>query len=58
MKTKQLGIFFARYDEQLPSEFLAYAKPANKTEDELSERQIRKWKSRRVAYFLLHRIFD
>lgn len=58
MKTKQPEIFFARYDEQLPSEFLAYAKPANKTEDELSERQIRKWKSRRVAYFLLHRIFE
>lgn len=58
MKTDRLYILFAHYDEPIPTEFLSYAKPAHKSVEELSERQLKKWKSRRLAYFLLHHIFD
>ncbi|OOH90782.1 4'-phosphopantetheinyl transferase [Pasteurellaceae bacterium 15-036681] len=51
-------ILFAHNDEPLPEQFHHYAKPENKTIDELSTRQLSKWKSRRMAHFLLHQLFE
>lgn len=46
-------ILFAHNDEPLPAEFLAYAKPQTDNARPLADHQIRKWKSRRLAQFLL-----
>lgn len=58
MQTDRLQIIFAHNDENIPNEFLNYAKPTEKSFDSLSIRQIKKWKSRRMAYFLLHQLFE
>ncbi|WP_373818368.1 4'-phosphopantetheinyl transferase superfamily protein [Glaesserella sp.] len=56
MPNPVLDIVFARNDMTLPSSFVDYGKPT-KPLDRLSEPLINKWKSRRVAYFLLHQLF-
>lgn len=48
-----IEILFAHNDEPLPAEFLAYAKPQSDNDNPLADHQIRKWKSRRLAHFLL-----
>ncbi|WP_418789106.1 4'-phosphopantetheinyl transferase family protein [Otariodibacter oris] len=53
-KTDRLEIIFAHYDEPVPDEFLNYAKPIQPNP---SEKQIKKWKSRRVAHFILYQLF-
>lgn len=53
MENDRLHIIFAHHDEDIPDIFLDYAKPKNILEKALSEKQIKKWKSRRMAYFLL-----
>ncbi len=58
MQTDRLQIIFAHNDEAIPNEFLNYAKPTEKSFETLSARQIKKWKSRRMAYFLLHQLFE
>lgn len=52
MKTDRLQIVFAHIDEPLPLAF-ATTPPSH-----LSERLLRKWKSRRTAQFLLHSLFQ
>lgn len=51
----RLHIILAHNDEPVPAEFENYAKPA--APEKLSNRQIQKWKSRRLAHFLLHQLF-
>lgn len=58
METDRLHIIFSHHDEDIPDTFLDYAKPKNILEQTLSERQIKKWKSRRMAYFLLNQLFE
>ncbi|AUI66820.1 MULTISPECIES: 4'-phosphopantetheinyl transferase superfamily protein [Glaesserella] len=58
MESDRLSIIFAHHNEPIPADFFDYSKPKNKAENELSERQIKKWKSRRMAYFLLHQLFE
>ena len=48
----RLHIILAHNNEPIPTEFENYAKPTQQSE--LSSRQIQKWKSRRLAHFLLH----
>lgn len=55
MQNDCLQLLFAHHDEAIPDRFLDYAKP---TTANPNERQIRKWKSRRTAYFLLHQLFE
>ena len=57
LKSDRLYVLFAHNDESIPEQFLDYAKPLNKPIELLSNRQIQKWKSRRMAYFLLHQFF-
>lgn len=56
MKTDRLQIILAHNSEPVPPEFLDYAKPQNS--DNLSTRLQQKWHSRRLAYFLLHLLFE
>ncbi|MDH2998407.1 4'-phosphopantetheinyl transferase [Pasteurellaceae bacterium LFhippo2] len=56
--TPIIDILFAHNDEPLPEQFHHYAKPENKAVDELSARQLSKWKNRRMAHFLLHKLFE
>lgn len=58
MKTDRLQIIFAHHDEAIPPQFLDYAKPSQAEGKSLSIKQIQKWKSRRMAYFLLHHVFE
>ena len=58
MNDTRLDILFAHHDETLPAAFLDYATPSNKPLSALSERQLKKWKSRRMAHFLLHQLFE
>lgn len=55
LNTNRLQVIIAHNDEAVPAAFQDYAKPQGSN---LSERQIRKWKSRRLAYFLLHQLFE
>lgn len=57
IKTDRLQIILAHNDEPVPDEFLNYGKP-NLPEESLSPKQIQKWKSRRLAHFLLHLLFE
>lgn len=54
MKTPRLQLIFAHIDEAVPPEFFNYAKPIHLAENQLTPRQIQKWKSRRLAHYLLH----
>lgn len=56
MKTECLQIVFAHIDEPVPPEFWDYAKP-NHAEN-LPKRLQQKWHSRRLARFLLHKLFE
>lgn len=56
-KTDRLQIILAHNDEPVPNEFLSYGKPLL-PEENLSPKQIQKWKSRRLAHFLLHLLFE
>lgn len=56
-ESDRLYVLFAHNDEPIPDEFLEHAKPLDKPLELLSHRQIQKWKSRRMAYFLLHQFF-
>lgn len=58
MKSDRLQLIFAHIDEPVPAAFLDYAKPQQDTDRPLNQRQIQKWKSRRLAYFLLHRFCE
>lgn len=58
MKTDRLFVAFAHNDETLAKEFQTYPTPQDKPLQALSARQLRKWKSQRMAYFLLHQIFE
>ncbi|CDH99878.1 4'-phosphopantetheinyl transferase family protein [Glaesserella parasuis] len=53
-----IEIVFAPNDEFIPSDFLNYLGNINKSLDKPSAYQIKKWKSRRMAYFLLHQLFE
>lgn len=57
-KTDRLIVLFAHHDEFLPAEFHSFPTPQNKPLAQLSERQLRKWKSQRMAYFLLSQLFE
>lgn len=57
MNTSYLQLVFAHIDEAIPTTFLNYAKPQGEVAT-LSLRQIQKWKSRRIAYFLLHQLCE
>lgn len=52
-----LQVVFARHDEPLPADFTYNVKPP-KPFEQLSERQQKKWQSQRMAFFLLHKIFE
>ncbi|WP_301099142.1 4'-phosphopantetheinyl transferase superfamily protein [Otariodibacter sp.] len=54
-KTDRLDIVFAHHNEIVPDEFLNYAKPIQSNP---SEKLIKKWKSRRVAHFILYQLFE
>lgn len=54
----RLLVLFAHHDEFLPAEFHDFPTPQNRPISQLSERQLRKWKSQRMAYFLLDHIFE
>lgn len=57
MQQQFLGVFFAHHDEPLPEiTALSYAIPPPQVG--ASERQWKKWKSQRMAFFLLHKIFE
>lgn len=58
LKTDRLQLVFAHYDESIPETFLEYAKPQASSERPLNKRQIQKWKSRRMAHFLLTRMLE
>lgn len=58
LKTDRLQVVFAHHDEPIPETFLEYAKPQVSSDRPLNERQIQKWKSRRMAHFLLTRMFE
>lgn len=49
-------VIFAHNDEPLPAEFQPYPTPCSMPFSQLSDRQQRKWKSRRIAYFLLYQL--
>lgn len=57
MQQQFLGVFFAHHDEPLPDTVtLNYPTPPPRAT--LSARQWKKWKSQRMAFFLLHKIFE
>lgn len=56
MKPNRLQLVFAHIDEPIPSTFLGYTAPTPQQSNNLSLRQRRKWKSRRLAHYLLHRL--
>ncbi|MCK3655364.1 hypothetical protein A4G19_06240 [Pasteurellaceae bacterium Macca] len=51
-------VLFAHNDETVPVQFQDYGKPEEKAEQHLTPRQIQKWHSRRLAYFLLHQLIE
>lgn len=58
MKSPHLQLLFAHIDEPVPSAFLNYRKPTLRENSSLNTRQIQKWKARRLAHFLLHRLCE
>lgn len=53
-----LIVAFAHINEPLPAAFADFPTPQNKPLAALSERERRKWQSRRLASFLLHQLFE
>lgn len=56
--TAPFVVLYAHHDEYLPPEFHAFPTPHHKPFAQLSERQQRKWKSQRMAFFLLSQLFE
>ncbi|MDO4697948.1 MAG: 4'-phosphopantetheinyl transferase superfamily protein [Pasteurellaceae bacterium] len=57
MQQQFLGVFFAHHDEPLPDTVtLNYPTPPPRATS--SARQQKKWQSQRMAFFLLHKIFE
>lgn len=58
LKTHHLEMLIAHHDEPIPIDFLNTQMPAQfLIAPSLSERQLKKWKSRRMAFFLLYQLF-
>lgn len=57
-ESDRLWVLYAHHDEALPAAFHAFPTPQNKPLATLSVKQKQKWKSQRMASFLLHHFFE